>query len=199
MPTLRVPPVIAVVVAIGCNAYNPDLGPEPFLCGTSEPRCPDGYFCVQRVGENVCTREEVVGDAGSDGNLQCSGDALEPNDSIANPTIVPIPEAGEVHTLDAVVCPTTDVDLYRLNVDVTGKNVRLEVDLELTDGPVVIDLLNSTGVSIRTGTPNNAGDKLHADLINAAQGEYYARVQGMGELNTRYSVTFIVSEAALPP
>lgn len=197
----RIAPLIAATAAISCTPYNPDLGLEPFLCGSSEPRCPDGYSCVERVGsEKVCLRDDVVYDAGAgDGNLQCSGDTLEPNETIDHATDVPIPEMGETHTVMAVVCPVSDQDLYQLNVDSTGLNVRVEVNYLSSLGQLDVDLLNSTGIEIRPGTPTNGNlDKLRADFLNLAAGVYYGRVQGMGMLNN-YEVTFVVTGGTLPP
>lgn len=195
----RIAPLIAATTAISCTPYDPDLGPEPFLCGSTEPRCPDGYSCVERVGaKNVCLRNDVVYDAGGDSNLQCSGDTLEPNETTDDATAVPIPEEGENHTVMAVVCPAADQDLYRLNVDSTGMNVRVELNYLSSLGQLDVDLLNSTGIEIRSGTPTNGDqDKLRADFLNLAAGVYYGRVQGMGMLNN-YEVTFIVTGNALP-
>jgi hypothetical protein len=196
----RVSPLIAALAAIGCSPYDPDLGAQPFICNDREPRCPDGYLCVERIGsDKVCLREEAVADAGGDANLVCSGDTLEPNDTVESPTLVPIPDAGETHMLTAVICPNTDRDIYRFNVDVTGKNVRIEVNYESAAGQLAVDLLNSTGITIRTGTPtNNDTDKLRADFANLAQGVYYGRVESTGFLNN-YGIAFIVTANPLPP
>lgn len=198
MLSLRVVSLLAALAAVGCSPFDPDLGTQPFFCGDREPRCPDGYTCVERVGgDNVCLSGAVIADAGDDAHLQCSGDTLEPNDTLETATVVP--EDVEMHVFDAVVCPATDLNLYKLNVDTTGKNVRAEVNYQASAGTLVVELLNSTGISIRTGTQtNNNEDKLRADFSNLAQGAYYGRVKGMGNANT-YSVTFIVSSSPLPP
>lgn len=64
---------VATLLAIGsltaCNAYDPDLGPAPFLCGTAEPRCPDGYDCVTSAGKEVCTNGGTSG-SGADARVQ---------------------------------------------------------------------------------------------------------------------------------
>jgi hypothetical protein len=198
---VRIALLLAVTAAAtGCSPYDPELGDQPFLCGDREPRCPDGYVCVERIGsDQVCQSEAAVSDAGGDGNLQCSGDTLEPNDTIETATIIPIPDAGEMQMRTAVVCPATDRDIYRLNVDVTGKNVRVEVNYESSAGQLVVDLLNSTGISIRTGTASATNpDRVRADFTNLAQGTYYGRVQGMGMVNN-YAATFIVTANVLPP
>lgn len=191
--------LISAATAVSCSPYDPALGPAPFLCGSTEPRCPDGYICVERIGaDQVCLSDDVVADAGGDGNLQCSGDTLEPNDSADYATAVPVPATGETHTLMAVVCPDVDADFYQLNVDSTGKNVRVEVNYLSSLGQLDVDLLNSTGIEIRSGMPTNGDpDKVRADFLNLAAGVYYGRVQGMGMPNN-YEVTFIVTGNALP-
>lgn len=138
-----------------------------------------------------------MADAGGDANLQCSGDTLEPNDTIESATV--IPTDGDTHSLDAVICPSAVLDVYRLDVDTTGKSVRAEVNYDAAAGQLVVELLNSTGLAIRTGTStNNDPDKLRADFTNLAQGVYYGRVKSMGGLNN-YGVTFVVTAGALPP
>ena len=191
--------LVAALAAVGCSPFDPDLGAQPFLCGDREPRCPDGYSCIERVGgESVCLSGDVIADAGGDARLQCSGDSLEANETIELATVIP-EEGGDTHMLDAVICPEADLDVYRLNVDTTGMNIRAEVNYESAGGQLVVELLNSTGISIRTGTQMaNNPDKLRADFANLAQGVYYARVKGMNDLNN-YSITFIVSSSPLPP
>ncbi|NVB84743.1 MAG: hypothetical protein HOV81_40610 [Kofleriaceae bacterium] len=193
-------PLLVAAVTVGCSPFDPDLGPQPFFCADREPRCPDDYVCVERVGgDNVCLSQGVVADAGGDANLQCSGDTLEPNDTIETATMVGIPASSDSQMFDGVVCPKEDLDIYRLAVDVTGESVRAEVNYDSAAGPLVVELLNSTGISIRTGTPtNNNPDKLRADFANLAEGVYYGRVKGMGSLNN-YAITFVVTSGALPP
>ena len=61
----RIAPLIAAAAAVSCTPYDPELGAEPFLCGSTEPRCPDGYVCVERIGaDKVCLREDVVSEPG---------------------------------------------------------------------------------------------------------------------------------------
>jgi hypothetical protein len=44
-----------VLLVAACSPYDPNLPAQPFLCGPSEPKCPDGYTC-QTVGTQlVCT------------------------------------------------------------------------------------------------------------------------------------------------
>jgi hypothetical protein len=195
----RLSQLAAASALINCSPFDPDLGPQPYLCSAAAPSCPDGYTCVARPGrDHVCQRDEMSPDSG--GNTEpCSADMREPNETIEAPTIVPIPEMGEVHEIAAVLCPETDLDVYRLNVDVTGKSVRVEIGYDSRVGPLDVALLNSIGVVIRTAMPTNGdANKLRADFNNLAAGLYYGRVQGM-QVRAGYDVSFIVTSGALPP
>ena len=40
---------LAACAFLACGPYDPDLGEEPFRCGTDEPRCPEGYAPVEET------------------------------------------------------------------------------------------------------------------------------------------------------
>lgn len=57
--------IAAALAAAACTSYDPQLPDHPFLCGSDQPRCPDGYTCVTD-GSNrmVCSKDgEPVPDA----------------------------------------------------------------------------------------------------------------------------------------
>lgn len=197
--TSRLSQLLAASALVGCSSFDPDLGSQPYSCTTTDPACPDGYSCVARPGrDSVCQRDDLTPDSGGSSEA-CATDTREPNETIEAPTVVPIPEQGETHAISAVLCPETDLDIYRLNVDATGKNVRVQVNYDARVGPLQVELLNSLGVSIRTATPVSGDEnKLRADFQNLATGLYYARVQGMN-LRAGYDASFIVTSGVLPP
>ena len=43
-----------VVLFAACSPYDPQLPAQPFLCGSTEPKCPDGYTCVASGTQLVC-------------------------------------------------------------------------------------------------------------------------------------------------
>lgn len=101
--------------------------------------------------------------------------------------------------LDAVLCPSSDLDIYQLSVDSTGLNVRVEMTYEPQHGELEVDLLNSAGTLIRSAIPTSAtGDTLRADFMSVAEGVYYGRVRSAGPLN-HYNIIFTVTGDALPP
>jgi hypothetical protein len=196
----RIAPLIAVA-AIGCNPYSPDLGAQPFLCAATRPRCPDGYVCVAGTGsDEICTLPEAGPDGGGgDGGLQCDLDSdREPNDTTDAATTISQSPTGP---LDAVLCPETDVDIYHLTVDTTGEAIRVDVSYDSSAGALAIDLLNSTGLVIRSATQvDHDRDHLRIDFENLASGAYYARVQAMGaDVRANYQVSFLVTADPLPP
>jgi hypothetical protein len=60
---------VLVLLAIGagaCTPYDPSLSAEPFYCGPTEPRCPDGYTCFDTgAGSAVCAATTPGSGSGS--------------------------------------------------------------------------------------------------------------------------------------
>ena len=107
--------LISLLAAVACSPYDPTLGDDPFLCGTTEPKCPDGYECVDVPGT---TGNCVVNggnpnnpDGGDDsadsGPFVCNNDmAFEPNNTINEATDSMIPDFQKVLSLDTMaICP----------------------------------------------------------------------------------------------
>lgn len=197
LPTTVVSAALAIL-AVACSPYSPDLGDTPFRCGSDEPRCPEDYVCDDSQNPAVCVASNANGGAdarpstGDGGNLACNDDSqLEPNDSITDPTITPIPDFGPDYELVALaICPDTDVDVFRFRIDVTGKNATVDVTYSSNRGTLVLDILNSTGVSIRQGAPAGGNnDVLRAEVANLPSGVYYARVGGAAGATNNYSIS----------
>jgi hypothetical protein len=189
----------------GCNPYNPDLGSEPFRCGTDEPRCPDGYFCDERSEtEHVCVTDGTIIPDRPDAMILppdastfiCNNDlALEPNNSITQPTITPIPELRDDYPIgNLAICPTTDVDIFRFRIDQTGKSIRVDLMFSAAKGSLLLDILNSSGVSIRSGTAVDGDPNLvRAVTDNVPADVYYARVQATPGVENNYSLHIITT------
>ena len=211
MTTIRTAPlgVLAAALVLGCNPYDPNLGDRPFRCGTDSPRCPEGFSCVadeQNPVFEVCVREGAsptvdAGEPGAPdammGPFTCNDDSeIEPNDSTAAATTTPIPDQADTYRLVALaICPAGDVDVFRFRVDESGRNIRVEVEYTQAQGQLVLDILNSTGVSIKTGTQESP-TLLSAEVANAPSGVYYAQVQADPAIPTtenNYNVEIITS------
>ncbi|HLU65890.1 MAG TPA: hypothetical protein VKZ63_06425 [Kofleriaceae bacterium] len=154
--------------------------------------------------DQFCEAESALLDGGAgDSGPPCPTDPLEPNQSVENPADLPIPEQGDEYTSSGLyICPETDVDVFRFDVDVTGKNARIEVSYaergELEE--LEVHMLNSAGVSIRAATPVGGDNgELRADFANLAQGVYYAEVKGTGETRVEYTLHVLTTSDELPP
>ena len=194
-----------MLAAAGCDPYNPDLGNTPFRCGTEEPRCPEGYMCMEySPSQQICERagDDPLPDAGPDeadaGPFQCNNDAeIEPNESINNATLTPIPDIQDFYNLaNLAICPDTDIDVFRFRVAVTGKNATVDLQHNSSRGLLRVDILNAAGTSIAMGSPfmgNN--DHLRAAINNLPAGIYYARVQSSaaGVLNNYETLDIVTS------
>ncbi len=52
--------IAVAVTTTGCAAYDPNLPATPFFCGSTDPKCPDGYTCMpSTTGDPVCTNAMI--------------------------------------------------------------------------------------------------------------------------------------------
>lgn len=201
----RILPVAVAALLCACSPYSPNLGDRPFRCGTDEPRCPDGYECVEVTPtDNFCERNAATGgaDAGIDGAVladarpfQCNDDSeIEPNDTTTQATTTPIPAISDSYSLVGLaICPDTDLDLFRFGVDVTGKNVQVDITYTSQQGQLVLNILNSVGTPIATGNQQTAA-LLRAELANAPAGTYFVSVGAAGPgIENNYNIDITTS------
>lgn len=181
-----------------CNAYDPDLGSKPFLCGMAEPKCPDGYACMANttgVMECVTTSGTVV-DAPVSG-FQCADDSIlegaSKNDTIANAYATPVAtQRPDISFAGLAICPEGDKDTYK--IDVTTANSNLEAITSWDSGmPISVSILNGSGASINNGTSN--GEKsLRAYAANLPVGTYYAQAYAAANVKNNYKISIKVTQ-----
>lgn len=181
--------LVAALLPPACNAYDPDLGDRPFRCGESDPRCPDGYQCVVYSADmQLCERagEGPLVDAAFD----CNEDATEPNNSAGAAFMTPIPSMSSTFGLvDIAVCPSGDVDVFRLGSDVAGKNLRADITFNPDQGELTLEILNSSETVIRTGAAlQSDAQTMRAEVPNLPAGTYYVKVGGAAGVENNYSI-----------
>jgi hypothetical protein len=200
-------PFLAAAALAACNSYNPDLGAVPFRCGTDEPRCPLGYTCVSYSGdEELCEKTGSEGDGdGADagpqpdggGGFTCADDGeLEPNNAIAEATNTFIPTQHDTYKLVSLsVCPDTDVDVFRFEVDVSGKNLRADLTYQAARGQLILEVLNEGAEVIRTGAavPGMA-DLVRAEVPNMPQGTYFVQLRAPAGIENNYTIEIALSD-----
>ena len=71
---------LAFAALAACNPYSPDLGQQPFKCGSMSPQCPGGYECVAGFCESTGGDDQPDAHTGPpDG---ACADLAEPNNMI---------------------------------------------------------------------------------------------------------------------
>ena len=184
--------LLVLLGAVACNPYDSDFGRTPFLCGATEPRCPDGYSCLEENGRELCFE-----DGSQSGDENCGDDgALEPNDSVelASPTPV---DTMRTYSLDNLtICPAIDRDNYAVTLQTTNERLEVVVDYTPESAMLRAAILNQAGIPIATasavaGMPTT----IRASAQNLPAGAYLVQVAGSASspsMNT-YKVTIDVT------
>ncbi len=186
---------------VACDPYSPNLGPQPFRCGTDEPRCPGGYVCMEYSDtEHVCESGEPIDepDARADSGTACNNDSsVEPNDTTGNAWTTPIPDFRAcVSLVSLAVCPAGDKDLYRFRVDVAGKNLKAEVTADLGASPLTLRLLVGTaGTSVTSGQPID-GNTVQLVANNLAANTYFVEVAAPEGVTGNYTMDIFTCDEA---
>lgn len=167
--------LLLVAALAACDAYDTDLGPTPFLCGQTDPRCPIGYSCQTDAltGDEICVGE---GDSLS-ADFDCADDsAYEPNGMVAEATATSIDTMSSFTLGGLAICPVGDKDLFAINASVQNTNIEVVVDYEVGGAVLQAALLNAGGVPIATADPVSGTRQLRLFAQNLPAGAYYAQV-----------------------
>jgi hypothetical protein len=167
--------VLALTGFGACDAYDTDLGPTPYLCGETAPRCPDGYGCQTDglTGEEIC----VGDDESLSQDFSCADDsANEPNNALEEAIATPVD--GTMATFSVTgqsVCPAGDRDLFAITISQMNSTIELVIEYEAGGAELQLALLNAGGVPISTGK-SVSEMKLRAAAQNLPVGTYYASI-----------------------
>ena len=164
---------IAILLA-ACDAYDEDLGPAPFYCGTDEPACPTGYDCVDDPsnGTKVC----VASDDSISNTFDCDDDSdTEPNNMLAEATSSGL-DGTKTYSIDnRAICPAGDKDVYAVMIATSGENV--ETTITYAGGAVLSGgILNTGGVTVAEALPTSESKMLRGYARNLPTGLYYVQV-----------------------
>lgn len=197
--------LLTVLLLAACNPYSPDLGDTPFRCGTDEPRCPDGYECVEHsTSQHICERvgfNEV--DAGPDedaAGVVCNDDSdIEPNDTTSQAFLTPIPTfASCTSMVNLAVCPSTDKDLYSFRIESsTENNLRATVTTDVSRGMLELKVLEGSGATIASGVVID-GNTIQVTVPNMSIGTFYVQVGAPTDssVQNNYALEIITCDVA---
>ena len=199
MPRVLVFSLAAALAA--CNPYNPDLGATPFRCGTSEPRCPDGYGAVDVPPPVLCEcrkGEEDTSDGGSGADSSMFFMCDDPdeggthNEDTATATMTSIGAVQSSYMApDQSICPQGDVDVFRMSLTTAGKMIVATVTFDTSHGMLQLDILNSAGMMLATGTLT--GNQLRAIYQVPSAGTYYFRVKAGAGTRNNYAANVTIT------
>jgi hypothetical protein len=188
--------LLVVIALAACNPYDKDLGPEPFFCGSTNPRCPMGYVCVQdpNTSMNVCAHAAGSGS----GSFQCADDsAIEPNDTLATATPTSLDTTRTFQHGGLAICPSGDRDNFALVLASAGESVEATVAFDPTAGALHCTIANAAAIPVSTETAvADMPGTIRAFAQGVPEGMYYvqvfaAKTVGLDENN--YSVTINVT------
>ena len=187
------------MTVIACSAYNPNLAKAPFLCGDTDPKCPEGYDCVDDgTGRQVCvTSGGMVPDAGSGGGFQCADDSnLEgstKNDTIQTAYQSPVAaQRKDITFAQLSICPEGDRDTYAIQIITDQSN--LEAITSWDSGqPVSVSILNNAGMSINNGTQVSGMNALRAYVANLPTGTFYVQTYAASGVKNNYTISMTVT------
>jgi len=184
---------LSILLLGACSPYDPALGAKPFLCGTSDPKCPDGYECKDDgTGVMACI---IAGPSpGVDSSMPIDGDTFQcaddsvleggtKNDTVATSSATPVASTRSSITFAGLaICPDGDKDTYRIDITQTGQNLMTEVEYDpVANGGVAlsVSILNAGGTPIANGSPM-AGNKVGVTASNLPMGSspFYVQVFG---------------------
>lgn len=181
-----------------CSAYKPDLGGTPFLCGNSDPACPEGYSCTS----GVCIEDggsDVPPIDGTMGSGDCAAfqddSSIEPNDTLGNAVIIdPAQDThpGGLKLAQLAICPKNDKDLYKISIQTNLQNLTATMTFDDGGQALAVSILNSGGSTIATGSP--ASNVVTATANNLPAGEVFVQVDGTGQQDENsYKLTLAVT------
>ncbi len=195
--------IISFGALAACNPYDPDLGSSPFECGGDEPRCPEGYTCVEYSDTNkVCEKAAGEDDIDAPGsNFQCANDtSIEPNNDVMTAFVTPIPQMPTYSLLGLAVCPTGDRDHFRFSIATNGQNFEAQVSGIASRSALKLDVLTAAGAMIASGAPvAGTPQVVRIEMQNRlAIGDYIVRVESQDSTENNYDLSLKVCADPLP-
>jgi hypothetical protein len=173
---LRSLSVLTLAALAACNPYEPDLAAVPFTCDPEERACPEGYVAVD-VSDRRCECHQEGGDDGGDDNDQvdlpdggggsaCADDPANGAPAQATPTAI---GAGATTFFAATsICATSDVDVYRVELDADHLQLTAKLQMDATVGVLSLRVVNAGGGELAVGT--RSGNQVTASYTAPSPG-----------------------------
>ncbi len=177
--------LVLLALLASCDAYDRDLGPAPFLCGPTEPRCPVDYTCQ----EDPNTNDEIcVGSDSATSSIDCADDGdVEPNNTLPQATVTSLDAMAAYHHDSLAICPPNDKDTFAITL---AHATRIDLEVVYEGGaPLYAAILNQGGVPIATATVTEASRTLHATASTLPAGTYYGQISAPNGRSNNYTIS----------
>lgn len=182
------------LAAVACNPYDPSLGDRPFLCGSDEPRCPDGYEPVEESATSCsCQRaggpsvDAILTDSAP---FECNVDANESgagNDSVSTPTDTGLGGSTTTFASDPLaICESGDVDVFSLDAE-SGQTITARVLYGDAQGDLSIEILADDASELATGNPISGGMEAAVEVTNTER--HLVRVRAEVGVTNNYTLS----------
>lgn len=170
-----------------CSPYEPDLGPAPFKCGDTDPRCPDGYACNETAAAGPTCEKIGGGDVSVDAppsGFQCANETgVEPNDSTATAFVTPVAGDPDFTMGPVSICTDGDKDYYKLELTTTA-NVELVTSWD-SGMPVNVALVSMADTQLAVGTAATAMS-MRACAVALPPNVYFAKASAGAGVKNNY-------------
>jgi hypothetical protein len=161
---------LLIALTVACSPYSPDLGTAPFVCGSGDPKCPDGYDCVPAGSSSTMVCLEAGGTVPDAGAGQCADDSsLEPNNTIQTAHLFSTLPVGGLKLAGLAICPAGDKDTYAVNATAAGQTLTAAITFDPNQAVLNVNILNSTGTIIVPSQANGDG-MAKASLVGVPTG-----------------------------
>ena len=102
---------------------------------------------------------------------------------------------NSVRLVSLAICPSTDQDFFRFDIEVNATDATVEIEYQANRGTLSLDLLNESGSSISSGIAVGGNENLvRAAVPNLPTGTYFAHVRSEGEgVENNYSMEIVAT------
>jgi len=184
-----------LTAAAACSPFNPELGETPYLCGTEDPVCPEGYTCQDTGSGRMVYLGEggmITVDAAVPG-FQCADDGIlngpSGNDSRDHAYFLP-PNMPNITLGPLSICPEGDLDHYSVQIPAMGN---LEAVATWDSGsPIMVKILGAGGQTLNNGV-GNGERSTRAFVANLPAGIYYVQVSADPSVKNNYKLSVKVN------
>jgi hypothetical protein len=149
---------LLIALSAACSPYSPDLGAAPFVCGSGDPRCPDGYDCVPAGSSATMVCLQANGTLPDAGMGQCADDSsLEPNNTYQTAHMFQSLPTGGLKLAGLAICPAGDKDTFGITPMVAGQTLQAAITFDPNQAILNVNILNSSGAIIVPSQANGDG------------------------------------------